>query len=117
VAGLGADTAANAAWTDSGNKLNDIALRLSDEASSLSTLTPPSALQPVQDAVVKGIRTTSESVRNLANLVYEQSATEATAHGSIQSQVDSMKARLLALSAKLTGAIDRLGTPTASPTP
>jgi len=112
IAGLSKDPAeTSTTWTDSGNKLNDIALQLGDEASSLAALTPPSALQPVQDAVVKGIQTTSESVKNLANLIYEQSATEAEAHGSIQSQVDGMRAKLLALSTKLSGAIDKLGTP------
>jgi hypothetical protein len=113
IAGLSEDPAeTSATWTDSGNKLNDIALQLQDDASSLAALTPPNAaLQPVQDAVVKGIQTTSDSVKHLANLIYEQSATEAEANGSIPSQVESMKAKLLALSAKLSAALDKLGTP------
>ena len=54
----------------------------------------------------------------VSGLLYEQSATKATAHSSIQAQVDSMKERLTALSATLSGAISGLlGTPNAPPTP
>lgn len=102
-------------WTASTARLNEIASQLGIEASSLAALTPPSALMPVQDAVVKGLHAIQAKVNDLSGLLYGQSATEATANSSIQSQVDSMKAKLLALSAKLAGPIG--GTPSASPTP
>jgi hypothetical protein len=116
VAGL--STKPDDTWTASAAKLDDIATQLGAEGSSLAALTPPSALKPVQDAVVKGIRATQASMADLSGLLYEQSATEATANSSIQSQVDGAKTQLLALSAQLTGAIDRLlGTPNATPAP
>ena len=105
-------------WMASGAKLNDVATQLGKEASSLAALTPPSALQPVQDAVVKGIQDAQAKVNDLSGLLNAQSATAATAQGSVQSQVDGMKAKLLVLSTVLSTALDKLGgTPDATPTP
>ena len=105
-------------WTASGAKLSDVATQLGKEASSLAALTPPSALKPVQDAVVKGIQVAQAKVKDLSGLLYERSATAATAHGSVQSQVDGVKTTLLLLSATLSAALDKLGgTPDATPTP
>ena len=49
-------------WLASGAKLNEVASQLGAEASSLAALTPPSALKPVQDAVVKGLQATKAKV-------------------------------------------------------
>jgi hypothetical protein len=118
VAGVTGASVADTAWTDSGNQLNEIAVKLEDDASSLAALTPPNAaLQPVQDVVAKGIRGVSAAVKHLADLVYEESVTEAEANGSIESQADRFKAKLLTLSSKLSAALSALGGASASPAP
>jgi hypothetical protein len=105
-------------WLASGTKLNEAATQLGKEASSLATLTPPTALKPVQDAVVKGLQAMQVKVNLLSGLLFEESADEATAKSPIQTQVDKMKVQIQALSAKLSGALNTLsGTPNASPTP
>jgi hypothetical protein len=54
----------------------------------------------------------------LSGLFFEESADEATAKSPIQTQVDKMEAQILALRAKLGGALNTLsGTTGASPTP
>jgi hypothetical protein len=118
VAGISGTSVADTAWIDSGNQLNDIALKLEGDASSLAALTPPNAaLQPVQDAVAKGIKGVSAAVKHLADLVYEESTTEAEVNGPIPSQVAGFKAKLLALSSKLSAALSALGGASASPAP
>jgi len=105
-------------WLASGTKLNEAATQLGKEASSLAALTPPAALKPVQDAVVKGLQAMQVKVNLLSGLLFEESADEATAKSPIQTQVDKMKAQIQALSATLGGALNTLsGTPSASPTP
>ena len=92
-------------WTASGAKLNEVASQLGDEASSLAALTPPNALKPVQDAVVKGLQAMQAKVNALSGLLYEQSADEATAKSPIKTQVEKMKTQVQALSAELSGAL------------
>ena len=54
----------------------------------------------------------------LSGLLYEESATEATAKSPIKTQVDKMKTQVQALSAKLSAALGALsGTSSASPAP
>jgi hypothetical protein len=116
IAGL--SKAPDDTWIASGAKVNDVATQVGAEASSLAALTPPSALQPVQDAVVKGLQKIEASLKDLSGLLYEQSATEATAKSPISTQVAVMKAKLLALSAALSAALgNQGGTPSATPTP
>jgi hypothetical protein len=103
-------------WMASGAKLNEIASQLGAEASSLAALTPPGVLQPVQDAVVKGLQATQSKVNALSGLLHKQSATEATANSPVQTQVDKMKTQLQALSAKLSGALAALSGSSAPPT-
>jgi len=54
-------------WQSSGSQLDSIATQLGQEASALAALQPPSALQPVQDAVVKGIQAAQSGVQNVSN--------------------------------------------------
>jgi hypothetical protein len=105
-------------WLASGAKLDEVASQVGAEASSLAALTPPSLLQPVQGAVVKGLQNLQASLKSLSGLLYEESATEATAKSPIKTQVDAMQTKLMALSAKLSSALSKLGgSPSASPTP
>jgi hypothetical protein len=92
-------------WMTSGTKLNEAATQLGKEAASLAALTPPAALQPVQDAVVKGLKAMQVKVNLLSGLLFEESADEATANSPIQTQVDKMKTQVQALSTKLSAAL------------
>ena len=89
-------------WTTAGAALNEAAAKLGTEADSLAALTPPSAVKPVQDAVVKGLKAMQAKVNDMSGLIYEQSADEANQKGPIKTQIDSMKTQLQALSAKLS---------------
>ena len=95
----------DATWLASGTKLNEAATQLGKEAASLAALTPPTALRPVQDAVVKGLKAMQTKVNLLSGLLFEESADEATANSPIQTQVDKMKMQVEALTAKLSGAL------------
>ena len=95
----------DATWLASGTKLNEAATQLGKEAASLAALTPPTALRPVQDAVVKGLKAIQTKVNLLSGILFEESADQATANSPIQTQVDKMKTHVQALSTKLSGAL------------
>jgi hypothetical protein len=113
VAGL--SKKADDTWLASGTKLNEAATQLGKEAASLAALTPPTALQPVQDAVVKGLKAMQVKVNLLSGLLFEESVDEATAHSPVQTQVAKMQTQVQALSTKLSGAL--AGLSSASPAP
>ena len=62
----------------------DASAALDKETTSLAALTPPAALQPVQDAVVKGLQKVHAKLEALSGLIYEESATEAAQNGPIR---------------------------------
>jgi hypothetical protein len=102
-------------WLASGTKLNEAATQLGKEAAGLSALTPPTALKPAQDAVVKGLKAMQVKVNLLSGLLFEESVDEATAHSPVQTQVAKMQTQVQALSTKLSGAL--AGLSSASPAP
>jgi hypothetical protein len=91
-------------WITAGSKLVDASAALDKETTSLAALTPPAALQPVQDAVVKGLQKVHAKIEALSGLIYEESATEALQSGPIESQVAKLQAQLTALSTRLAAA-------------
>ena len=99
-------------WITAGAKLVDASAALDKETTSLAALTPPAALQPVQDAVVKGLQKVHAKLEALSGLIYEESATEAAQNGPIATQVAKLQAALTALSTKLGAAAG-----SASPSP
>jgi uncharacterized phage infection (PIP) family protein YhgE len=95
-------------WTASAAQLRSISSQLGDEASALSALQPPSALQPVQDAVVKGIQSAQQGVDKLADGLDSGVQSAATRKAQIQSSVEKLQAQLDGLSTQLRGAIESL---------
>ena len=105
-------------WTASATRLDDIAAQLSSEAASLAALTPPSALQSLQDAVVKTIKAAQAPVAKLAGALSKGVATAATAQSKVTSTIDSARALLQGASTQLNGAIGSLlGSPSPTPAP
>jgi uncharacterized phage infection (PIP) family protein YhgE len=95
-------------WTASAAQLRSVSSQLGDEASALSALQPPSALQPVQDAVVKGIQTAQQGVDKLADGLDSGVRSSATRKAQVQSTVEKLQAQLDGLSTQLRGAIESL---------
>lgn len=95
-------------WTASAAQLRSVASQLGDEADALAALQPPSALQPVQDAVVKGIQTAQQGVDKLADALDSGVQTSETRRAQVRSTVDKLQSQLQGLSEQLRGAIDRL---------
>lgn len=95
-------------WTASAAKLTSISSQLGDEAAALAALQPPAALQPIQDAVVKGIQAAQQGVDRLARALDSGVQSAATRRAQIQSTVDKLQSQLDGLSEQLRGAIERL---------
>lgn len=96
-------------WTAAAAQLQSIANQLGGEADALAALQPPTALQPVQDAVVKGIQAAQSGVEKLATKIGSKPADLANKKAEIQSRVDGLKSQLDGLSQQLQGALDGLG--------
>lgn len=95
-------------WQSSGAQLDSIAAQLGQEAASLAALQPPSALKPVQDAVVKGIQTAQSGVQKLGAKL-ESGSTKASARkAQIQAEVDKYKSQIDGLARQLKGALGAL---------
>jgi uncharacterized phage infection (PIP) family protein YhgE len=95
-------------WTASAAQLRSISSQLGDEMAALSALQPPAALQPVQDAVVKGIDTARQGVDKLADGLDSGVQSAATRKEQVESAVEKLQAQLDGLSAQLRGAIESL---------
>ena len=96
-------------WTSAAAQLQSVATQLGDEAAALAALQPPSALQPVQDAVVKGIQAAQKRVDQLAATLESGSQKAATRRAQVREQVDKIKAQLDGLTQQLQGALGGIG--------
>ncbi len=95
-------------WTSAAAQLQSIATQLGSEASALAALQPPTALQPVQDAVVKGIQAAQSGVDKLATKIAAKPASLANKKAQIQAKVDQFKSQLGGLSQQLQNALGGL---------
>lgn len=94
-------------WTSAAAQLQSVATQLGDEAAALAALQPPSALQPVQDAVVKGIEAVQAGVEKLAaGLESGKQATNKRAE--VQAKVEQYRAQLEGLTQQLQNALGGL---------
>ncbi len=95
-------------WQSSGAQLDSVATQLGQEASALAALQPPSALQPVQDAVVKGIQGAQTGVQKLGAKLQSGSAKASSKRAQIRAEVDKYKSQLDGLAQQLRSAIGGL---------
>jgi hypothetical protein len=95
-------------WTSAAAQLQSIATQLGSEAGALAALQPPTALQPVQDAVVKGIQAAQSGVDKLATKIAAKPASLANKKAQIQAEVDQFKSQLGGLSQQLQNALGGL---------
>ncbi|MGE5229932.1 MAG: hypothetical protein ACM3MJ_09465 [Deltaproteobacteria bacterium] len=95
-------------WTASAAQLQSIATQLGDEAAALAALQPPSGLQPVQDAVVKGIEAAQKGVEKLATQLDSRVQSAATRKAQVEAKVSEIKAQLDGLAQQLKGALGSL---------
>ena len=95
-------------WTSAAAQLQSIATQLGSEATALAALQPPTALQPVQDAVVKGIQAAQSGVDKLATTIAAKPASLANKKAQIQAKVDQFKSQLGGLSQQLQNALGGL---------
>lgn len=106
----------DATWTTAATKLDTAAGELGSEATSLSALTPPAVLQPLQDAAVQGIQSAQRAVSKSADALDKRAATSATRRAQIQAQIAGLAAGLSTLSRQLLGAAqDIVGSATTAP--
>jgi len=98
----------DATWTSAAAQLQSIATQLGTEASALAALQPPTALQPVQDAVVKGIQAAQTGVDKLATTIAAKPASLANKKAQIQAKVDQFKSQLGGLATQLQNALGGL---------
>jgi hypothetical protein len=101
----GMNTKPDATWTAAATQLRSIATQLGQEASALAALQPPSALKPVQDAVVKGIQTAQTGVTKLATTLTSKSQAAATRKAQVQAKANQLKAQIDGLAQQLKGAL------------
>ena len=94
-------------WSSAAAQLQSIATQLGDEAAALAALQPPSGLQPVQDAVVKGIQLAQSGVEKLAAGL-ESGQKAATTRAEVRAKVDQYKAQIDGLTQQLQNAIGGL---------
>ena len=95
-------------WSASAAQLQSIATQLDDEAAALAALQPPSGLQPVQDAVVKGIQAAQKGVEKLATQLDSRVQSAATRKDQVQAKAGELKAQLDGLAQQLKGALGGL---------
>lgn len=101
----GMNKAADETWTSAAAQLDSVATQLGDEAAALEALDPPAALQPVQSAVVRGIRAAQTAIEKLAARIESGAGSAAMRRDEVRSQVDHVKARLEGLTRQLRNAI------------
>jgi hypothetical protein len=95
-------------WTAAAAQLQSIATQLGDEATALAALQPPSTLQPVQDAAVKGIQAARSGVDKLATRIASKPASLANKQAQVQAKVEQLKSQLDGLSTQLKTALGGL---------
>jgi uncharacterized phage infection (PIP) family protein YhgE len=95
-------------WTAAAAQLQSIASQLGSEADALAALQPPSALQPVQDAVVKGIQAAQSGIDKLATRIASKPASLANKKAEIQAKIDQYKSQLDGISTQLKNALGGL---------
>lgn len=95
----------DATWTSAAAQLQSVATHLGDEATALAALQPPSALQPVQDAVVKGIQAAQSGVQKLGAKLQSGSAKASATRAQIQAGVDKYKSQIDGLAQQLKSAL------------
>ena len=95
-------------WTAAAAQLQSIASQLGGEADALAALQPPSALKPVQDAVVKGIQAAQSGIDKLATRIASKPASLANKKAEIQAKVDQYKSQLDGISTQLKNALGGL---------
>lgn len=95
-------------WTSAAAQLHSIATQLGSEATALAALQPPTVLQPVQDAVVKGMQAAQSGVDKLATQIAAKPASLANKKAQIQAEVDQFKSQLGGLSQQLQNALGGL---------
>jgi uncharacterized phage infection (PIP) family protein YhgE len=95
-------------WTAAAAQLQSIAAQLGSEADALAALQPPTALQPVQDAVVKGIQAAQSGIDKLAERIASRPASLANKLEEVQAKVDQFKSQLDGLSSQLKNALGGL---------
>ena len=98
----------DASWSEAASNLDAIATQLGDEAASLGALTPPSVLEPVQAAGVKGIQRAQAAVSDLAGRLDKRAATSATNRAKVLGEIDALKTELSQLSQQLSNAVRAL---------
>ena len=94
-------------WSSSAAQLKSTATQLGDEAAALAALQPPSALQPVHDAVLKGIQAAQSGVDKLAASL-ESGKQAAIRRAEVQAKVDQYRAQIEGLTQQLQNAISGL---------
>jgi uncharacterized phage infection (PIP) family protein YhgE len=104
----GMSTKPDDTWSSAAAQLQSIATQLGDEAAALAALQPPSALKPVQDAVVKGIQAAQSGVEKLAAGLESGQQKTADRRAEVQAQVDQYKAQIDGLTQQLQNAISGL---------
>jgi hypothetical protein len=92
-------------WTSASTQLQSIATQLGDEASALAALQPPTGLQPVQDAAVKGIQAVQSGVDKLATRIASKPESLSNKKAQIQAEVDQLAAQLDGLGQQLQNAL------------
>ncbi len=95
-------------WTAAAAQLQSIASQLGGEADALAALEAPSALKPVQDAVVKGLRAAQSGIDKLATRIASKPASLANKKAEIQAEVDQYKSQLDGISTQLKNALGGL---------
>ncbi len=99
----------DATWSASATQLQTIATQLGDEATALTALQPPSALQPVQDAAVKGIQAAQSGVTKLAARLQSRSQSSATRKAQVQATVNQLKGQIDGITQQLKSVLSGLG--------
>jgi len=95
-------------WTAAAADLDATATQLGIEASSLSALTPPAALQSTQDAAVKAIQSVQRAVSDTAAFLDKKASKAGTTKATIQAQLSAAQAKLSGAARQLTSAIQGL---------
>lgn len=104
----GMSTRPDDTWAASAAQLQSIAAQLGEEAAALAALQPPSALQPVQDAVVKGIEAAQSGIEKLAARVESGKQRASSRSAEIRSRAAEIKAQVDGLVQQLEGALGGL---------
>jgi hypothetical protein len=114
----GLATKPNGTWSAAATYLTVISLQLSGQAKSLAALTPPTALRPVQDAVVKGIEATQKAVATTAATLKKGVAKKGATKTRIQAQIATLQGKLSQLPQQLINAVKgMIASPDSTPTP